>query len=363
MKRAAHFLLIPELLYSPPNDAIINAYLTNGYVVDVYAPGDLPRLTDYGNYVSTHRVCYSWTWIVRNIFRFRWLRYRLLSATSEDPLAVLALLQFLYKKRGIALVDEIKAGSYRGDRSELWKNICKWGIRRSTLQIVNDSHRVHLLQDYINLKKSSSIMVYPGCFKDTPTDKSFSRSTVRKRWNIPPTSFVIGSSGGFNLTSGADWLIRSISEMPDMYAVIQPLGASSLSLFMMSMLECSKRIYVETKRLTWKEAWISSQALDVGICIYTNQAPQFQHMGISSNRLCMFLAMGVPVIASRQKSFEFIEAYNCGVLVDSYNDFKKAIDHIKMNHRVMSENCIACHRLYIKPQDYYKDLTEKISRL
>ncbi len=33
IKRAAHFLLIPELLYSPPNRAIIEALLASDYEV------------------------------------------------------------------------------------------------------------------------------------------------------------------------------------------------------------------------------------------------------------------------------------------------------------------------------------------
>jgi len=68
--------------------------------------------------------------------------------------------------------------------------------------------------------------------------------------------------------------------------------------------------------------------LDIGLAIYTNPAPQFQHMGISSNRLCMFLAMGVPVIATRQPSFRFIKDYNCGILVENYDQFLAAIRHI-----------------------------------
>ena len=46
-KKAAHFLLIPELLHSPPNEAIINAYINNGYAIDIYTPGRLPETTSY----------------------------------------------------------------------------------------------------------------------------------------------------------------------------------------------------------------------------------------------------------------------------------------------------------------------------
>ena len=65
-------------------------------------------------------------------------------------------------------------------------------------------------------------------------------------------------------------------------------------------------------------------------------------MGISSNRLCMFIAMGVPVICSRQKSFEFVEKYECGVMVNTYPEFLDAIHHIRDNlklYAIKLQNC------------------------
>ena len=116
-------------------------------------------------------------------------------------------------------------------------------------------------------------------------------------------------------------------------------------------------------RSGWQDAWESAVALDIGLAIYTNPAPQFQHMGTSSNRLCMFLAMGVPVIATRQASFNFIETYQCGVLVDSYDEFKAAIEHIRNNLSVMRTNCQRCLHDYIMPSDRWPRLRDAIASL
>ena len=81
-KNAAHFLLIPELAGSPPNDAIVSALSELGYNVDLYAPGgDLP-------------VEYSSKWILKNLFSYRWRKYDLFSGTAEDPMAVAGALAF-----------------------------------------------------------------------------------------------------------------------------------------------------------------------------------------------------------------------------------------------------------------------------
>jgi hypothetical protein len=102
---------------------------------------------------------------------------------------------------------------------------------------------------------------------------------------------------------------------------------------------------------------------DIGLAIYSNQAPQFQHMGISSNRLCMFIAMGVPVICSRQESFRFVEDYHCGVMVDSYQEFLAAIQTIGHNLEAMRQNCITCLEQYIMPPDRFPRLGKAISAI
>lgn len=360
--KAAHLLLIPELFNSPPNDAIIRAYIEMGITVDVFTPGNIENKTSYGESVRVHKISYTWLWIAKNIISLRWFKYSCISGTSEDPLVVIAFLRFIYRRRYFVLVDEIKAGSYRGDRSDMWKKCCKWAIRNADFCIVNDEHRITLLMEYVGLGKNSRITVYPGCFLERPKMLA-SYKSIRRGWGVPENAFVIGSSGGFNLTSGADWLLNSLKDITDLYSVIQPIGVSELALFLINNLEYSSRLYVEKSRLDWQEAWRQAKGFDIGLCIYTNPAPQFQKMGISSNRLCMFIAMGVPVIASRQPSFEFLEEYDCGIMVSSYTEFLMAIHEIRKRNYIMKENCDKCYREYINTKERYKTLCSYVDQL
>ena len=362
-RNAAHFLLIPELLHSPPNDAIINAYLENNYLVDIYTPGDLPKVIRYGSGVRIFRVDYSWSWIIRNAVRLKWLSYNIISGTSEDPLLIVGLIANLYKKKSICLVDEIKSDTYRGDRSEMWKKLCKQAIRKSHLRIVNDESRIRLLQDYSGVAQSKPIIVYPGCYYDRPERSNRMREMYRSNWGFHESDFVIGSSGGFNMTAGAEWLLRYVREDGSVCSVIQPLGVTPLSLYLLKNYSSKGKMFIQENRMNWDKAWQSAQGLDVGLCIYKNQAPQFQHMGISSNRLCMFLAMGVPVIATKQKSFEFVEEYNCGVMVNSYEEFAQSIGLVKENLPVMRANCEKCFQEYIRPKERFIELSEYIRQM
>ena len=82
-----------------------------------------------------------------------------------------------------------------------------------------------------------------------------------------------------------------------------------------------------------------------------------------SNRLCMFLSMGVPVIVSRQQSFEFLEKYDCGVLVNTEREFVDAISTIQKKLPTMKENALRCAREYIDVAGKYKRLVSALSNV
>lgn len=361
--RAAHFLLVPELLHSPPNRAIIEALLNCGYRVDVFAPGSADDPGPYGPAVTTHRAEYSIRWLSRHLAEPRWWGYSCFSGTSEDPLGVVGMLAALTRRPSFLLVDEIKSGAYRGDRPERWKRLGRWAMRRARFTIVNDDSRVQLLRDYASLPPEAPVIVYPGCFHQPPPPDPAFRRELRERWGLPQEALVIASSGALNLTAGADWLVQALQEEPELHAVIQPLAISPLCLFLLGRLGLGPRLYLQQERLSWQEAWRSAVGADIGLAIYTNPAPQFQHMGTSSNRLCMFLAMGVPVIATRQASFRFIEEYDCGVLVENYSEFRAAIQRIGSRLPEMRANCRRCFNEYIMPPDRFPHLQQAIASL
>lgn len=358
IKRAAHFLLHPELTYSPPNEAIVSALLFLGYHVDLYAPGGALPTDAYGPNVSAYSVEYGKRWIVRNILSNKWREYDLFSGTCEDPMGVVGVLSYLYHRPCFTLADEIKAGSYRGDAPGYWKKLCIWGMRQSQFTIVNDESRISLQKKYANLSGSHNIIVYPGCYRNPP--KPADRIELRSRWGIPKDAIVIVASGGFNLTAGAEWLIEALQAKKDLYVVIQPLGIEPLTRFLLCKIEGRERLYIEKRRLDWNEAWSSMAAADICIAIYLNEAPQFQNMGTSSNRLCMALAMGLPVITSCQASFKFVEKYDCGVMVSSQNDFIKAIKLIGDRLDQMKINALRCSREFIDSPAKYEILVQTL---
>jgi hypothetical protein len=70
--------------------------------------------------------------------------------------------------------------------------------------------------------------------------------------------------------------------------------------------------------------------------------------------------MGVPVIASRQDSFRFLEKFDCGVLVDDSRSFSAAVDAIRDRRTEMRVNALRCWNEYIAASEQYVRLREAI---
>jgi len=354
-KRAAHFLLQPVLWNSPPNDALVRAYTSCGYDVDMYSP----EIKQEHAAAKLLPVEYGFKWIFKNAFSLRWRHYDAFSCTTEDPVAVAGVLAFIWRKPLIVLSDEIRAGSYWGNRPFRFKKLCLWALKKAKLTIVNDQARIALQQEYASLNKKAEIMVYPGCFVEPP--KPIDKDEFRINNDIKSDQIVLSFSGYLSIENGIDWALEGLEKLPNAVLSIQPLALKNLASYLLPHHKLNSQIRIAERRLSWQESWSSMGGVDIGISLYKNQAPQFQNMGISSNRLCMFLAMGVPVIVDRQPSFKFIEEYDCGVMVDGPEEFAAAVEHIHSRLPVMKENALKCTKEYIDTQGRLEQLKSAVA--
>ena len=350
-------MLMAKLAGSPPNEAIINALTKLGCDIDLYAPEGVIDISMYENDLNVYPVEYGYRWLVKNAFLPKWQKYDLFSGTTEDPMAVVGMLSTIHRKKSVTLGDEIRSGSYAGNRTIRWKKLCRRGMRNSAFRIVNDQHRIELIKDYLSMPDDRDIIVYPGCFRHPPVAQE--KETMKRKWGFNDDKLIIGDSGLFYYEHSATWLIEALVSRDDFNLVIQPLNTDPLSRYLLTKIQGADRIYMEPQRIEWRDAWSQMGAVDVGVAVYRQTGPQFQNMGISSNRLCMFLAMGVPVIVSKQPSFEFVEKFDCGVMVENEQEFINAIDYIKPRLEQMKLNALACTTEYIDTSSAYDSLVKK----
>ena len=347
----AHFLLHSVLSDSPPNQALKKAFSDLGFSVDEFSPDAEPS-------GSQTQVSLGLKWLVKNIWRTHWREYDAFSCTSEDPVVLAGLLSYVWRKPLIFISDEIKSGSYRGDRPEYWKKICRWAMRRASITIVNDEARIELQREYAALEDAQKVVVYPGCFLNPPELGNV--AALRKEWGVTKDQSVLCFSGACNLTTGIDLALDALKNRADLCLVTQPLAINDLDRFFLDRLIYSERLFVQEQRLTWNDSWASAAAADIGVAFYRNQAPQFRNMGISSNRLCMFLAMGVPVIVDRQPSFDFLHDYECGIQVTTQDDFDDAVKTILDDLDNYKKNALRCTLDYINTKRRYKVLLDQL---
>lgn len=352
MRSAAHFLLNPLLRGSPPNDAMAAALRDLGFEVDLFAPAP-------GAQGDVIPIEYGYRCIAREAASPRWRRYDVMSGTTEDPMALVGVLSRLHGRPSICLADEIYSGSYAGDRTGTWKALCRSGMRNARLTIVNDPSRVELQREYARLDPARPTFVYPGAFRETPAPGD--REALRRERGIPADAVVVCYSGVFNLGNGGLWLSALLERRTDLHVWGQLVDVDPLARGLLGRLRGAERLHLEPRRLDWRESWVSMAAADVGVVVYLQDGPQFRNMGIASNRLCMFLSMGLPVVASRQASFEFIERYECGVLVDGEDGFVRAFDRVLSDLPRMKENAQACARDFIQAPRRFEGLRAAIA--
>lgn len=339
-KRAAHFVQWPTSFASPPNDALIRGLLELDYEVDVYSTVPIApyaQVSRYGPKVRTAPFSYGKRWWLRNASPSKWHSYDLFSGTTEDPIGIAGPLSKIFRRPLVVLADEIFSGSYRGDASERWKRLCRWSMRRARFTIVNDESRIPLQREYAGLNADHPVLVYPGCYLQPPA--AGNRAVLRDEYGIPEDACVIVYSGTFIWDNGPGWIIPAMQHLPhDVHLLLQPVKTDPLVRTLLGELHCSHRLFFTRSWMTFEESWASMAVADIGLVVYLQDGPQFQNMGVSSTKLCMYLQMGLPVIANPQPSFQFIRDYDCGVLIKGAEEIPKAVAVIRDNYEAMSRN-------------------------
>jgi glycosyltransferase involved in cell wall biosynthesis len=357
---AAHFIPSLDMADSPENDQYVGALLELGFGVTVFAPsGTFARA--WGSHVDTADAKYGFRWIAENALSPRWRRFALVSASTEDPVGPAGVIATVHRRPLVVLATEICSGSYRGDRTERWKSLCRRSMRRARLTVVNDASRVALQRDYAGLDRSREILVVPNSFRAAPPPAV--RAEVRARLGIPADAFVLGFSGVVHEGLGVSWALEALDAMPDLHLHVKTRTVSSTLKLLFARDRHADRIHLDDRNIPAREAWAEAVALDVGMAVYLQDAPQFQNMGTSSNRLCMFLAMGIPVIVSRQPSFDFLDRSGAGVQVANSAEFVRAIDFVRSRRDSMSDAALRCATEHVRAAESNVALVGALRRI
>jgi len=340
------------------DDGILRALLAAGFEVDVFAPdGDRPQ-SEYGERVRRCSLEYRRSWLQRNLGRRKWRDYDLFLGTADLPMAFAGLLAFLARRPSATVCDEIYLGGYEGHASLYWKSLTRWAMRRARFTIITDEVRNPLQREYAGLPPSHEFIPFPSSYATPYAGRS--RAEARRALGIAEEDFVLSTTGAFRSENGSDWLVRAAGR-DGVRVMVQTAGAPDPVLdALLRRLEGA--IYVP-ERLGFRESTETTIAADAGAVFYLSPKPQFQNMGVSSQKLGMTLWLGIPVVATRQESFRFIEQYRCGELIDGEAELPAALARIRARREEYSSNALRATAEYVRPAERLERLTERFRRL
>ncbi len=101
----------------------------------------------------------------------------------------------------------------------------------------------------------------------------------------------------------------------------------------------------------------------IGIATYSVDVLGYRalYMGLAAGKIGNYLKCGVPVIATRLPSLDYIENYECGILVDDLCEIEDAISKIGEKYESYSKNAHKCYQELWESSRYLKRINDKIS--
>jgi len=360
MKRlkAAYFLLQGDYLGRPLDDGVIRALLELNYKIDIFAPNlpETQRIYPCSE-VRVFPIEYRLKWLINQLACGKWKQYHLFLGTSDLPMAVAGMLAMRYGRNLVTVCDEIFIGGYQGNTNWYWKPAIKRGMRKSAFTVITDPCRIKLQRQYAGLDDTHDFVQYPCCFQNK--EYLHDADYWKKKLALKKDSLVLSLSGLTNASTGAHWVINTLDKFPSYWQVIVQPGCQFDPLMHALFRRLSRDeqiIYISGRMSSFVEAMSLNQVADIGLVFYLSSKPQFQEMGVSSNKLCMYLQMGKPVIVNKQASFRFLEEFGAGIRIENESDLFEAIVEIEKHYTQYSQAAYECYESYIQPQKHFERL-------
>jgi hypothetical protein len=360
--RVAFFESRADHFGRPFSDSIYAALLAAGFSIDVFAPdGDQPQEIYPATRVRRLGAEYRRRWLASQMIRSQWRSYDLFIGSADLPIAVAGTLAATWRRPTVFACDEIFVGGYLGDATGPWQRLARMAMRRARFTIIPDPARIPLQRECARLSDRHTFAQLPCSF--LPLAHPPDRQQLRSALGIAPDDIVVSLTGALYPANGAPWAI-SLLRHPRLKLLIQPGGPPDATLHaLLSHLAETDRVLYRPERLEYRAAMELTAAADIGLVVYLNAKPQFQHMGLSSQKLCNYLNLGIPVVASTQPSFSFIEETACGALVSSSEELPPVVDAIAAAWTDYSAAAQRAAQDYVRQADHVTALSERLRRL
>jgi glycosyltransferase involved in cell wall biosynthesis len=223
--------------------------------------------------------------------------------------------------------------SLKGDRFSQWliSDIEKYSFKRADRYIVVTSKLKEILINDYDIPAGKITVVENGA--NTELFRPMDVTIAKRECNLNIENTYLCFVGSLAIWHGVEYFISAmpliLKEYPDVRALI--VGESLLKSELenqANQLNISDKVVFAGRISYEKVPWYINAS---NICVVPSwQYGKTQKIGLSSLKLCEFLACGKPVVASRISGFEFIEDNDCGYLVNPESPQDLASSIIKL---------------------------------
>lgn len=103
----------------------------------------------------------------------------------------------------------------------------------------------------------------------------------------------------------------------------------------------------------------------VGVALYSEKDLGYRatYMGVAAGKIGNYLKCGLPVIATRLPSLQYLEDFYCGILIDHESEIQTALQCIDKNYLEYRQNALHCYRELWDPEAYICTIEESLLKL
>jgi hypothetical protein len=234
---------------------------------------------------------------------------------------------------------------------------------RATLLVVPDPCRIEPLLRELHLSSDKPCVALPN---GPPDLLPATNDDWHARLGIEPGAAICLNAGSLADFAQLPELMTTVPMWPDRSVlVLNERNRNRLEQARQTFahLEFGKRIVWNPASLTESDLHSLVAAAALNFALYRNSGPNIEYAGFSSGKLMRSLAAGVPVVASRLASFQFIEKYALGKLVHHPMEIPAAIAAVLERRDEYAANCRTYYRDNCRFDPYWAAFCDRLNGL
>lgn len=269
---------------------------------------------------------------------------------------------------------EIVVGGARSGRAGWLRHHELDTTQRAVLWVSQDAWRASLLAGANNLDVSKALYVPNAPLGIARRHRD---ASVRGDLGIPPNATVAVNAGTIRWFACSLELSRAASRWPAGFCLLNHSRQMEYSFgksYVDQVVECTdnKRVFTSFESRSASEYRTVLDNADVGLALYDAVAPRSDGstganmavMGYSSGKLASYLFNGLPVVVSHSTGpRDLVEAFECGVVVQSVAEVGDALQLIADDYDRYSRNALRCYEVALNPESSLRTLLARVSEL